>query len=64
MASSQPYSINGAFVQMVSSSPWVNYWATHSMPTSTDDQFRDFVHYVLGALEPDLYNGFLATYPF
>ena len=64
MASSQPSSLNGPFIPMVSSLPWVNYVATHSMPTSTDDQFHDVVHYVLGALEPDPSNGFLATYPF
>ena len=64
MASSQPSSLNGPFVPMVSSPPWANYVATYSMPTSTDDKFRDVVHYVLGALEPDLSNGFLATYPF
>ena len=64
MASSQPSSLNGPFMLMVSSLPRVNYVATRSMPTSTDDQFRDVVHYVLGALDPDLSNGFLAMYPF
>lgn len=64
MASSKPSSQNGPFVPMVSSPPWVNYVAILSMPTSIDDQFRDVVHYVLGALEPYLSNGFLATYPF
>jgi len=62
MASSQPYSLNGPFVLMVSSPPRVNYVATPSMPTSTNNQFRDVVHYVLGALEPDL--GFLIMDPF
>jgi len=62
MASSQPSSLNGPFVPMVSSPPQVNYVATSSMPTSTNDQFRDVVHYVLGALELDL--NFLATDPF
>ena len=54
MASSQPSSLNGAFLPMVSSLPLVNYVATHSMPTSMDDQFHDVVHYVPGALEQDL----------
>ena len=49
---------------MVYSPPRVNYAATPSTPTSTNDEFRDIVHYVLGALEPDLSNGFLVTYPF
>ena len=62
MASSQPSSLNGPFVPMVSSPPWVNYVATRSTPTSTDDQFCDVVHYVLGALEPDL--ELLVTNPF
>ena len=35
-----------------------------SMPTSTNDKFRDVVHYVLEALEQDLSNGFLAMDPF
>jgi len=64
MASSQPYSLNAPFVPMVSSMPWVNYVATHSMPTSINAQFRDVVHYVLGAVERDLSNGFLVTDPF
>ena len=55
MASSQPSSLSGPFVPMVSSPPRVNYVATRSMPTSTNDQFTDVVHYVLGALEPDLF---------
>ena len=63
MASTQPSSLNGPFVPMVSSPPLVNYVKTCSMPTSTDDQFHDVVHYVLGALEPDISNGFLAAYP-
>ena len=54
IASSQPSSLNGPFVPMVSSPPWVNYVATCSMPTSTDDQFNNVVHHVLGALEPNL----------
>lgn len=33
IASSQPCSLNGPFVPMVSSPPWVNYVATCSMPT-------------------------------
>ena len=56
MASSQPSSLNGPFVPMVSSLPRVNYVATRSMPTSTKYQFHDVVHYVLGAPEPDLFN--------
>jgi len=38
MASSQPSSLNGPFVPMVSSPPRINYVANHSMPTSTDSQ--------------------------
>ena len=64
MTSSQPSSLNGPFVLMVSSPPQVNYVVTRSMPTSTDDQFHDVVHYVLGALEPDRSNGFLVMDPF
>ena len=60
MAPSQPYSLNGPFVPMVSSPPWINYVATFSIPTSTDNQFSDVVHHVLGALEPDL--SFITTY--
>ena len=60
MDSSQPSSLNGPFVPMVSSSPRVNYVETNSMPTSTDDQFSDVVHHVLGALEPDL--SFMTSY--
>ena len=60
MAPSQPSSLNGPFVPMVSSSPRVNYVATRSIPTSTDNQFNDVVHYVLGALEPDL--SFMTSY--
>jgi len=54
MFPSQPSSLSGPFVSMVSSPPQVNYVATRSMPTSTDNQFHDVVHHVLGALEPDL----------
>jgi len=53
MAPSKPYSLNGPFVAMVSSPPRVNYVATYSIPTSTDDQFSDVVYHVLGAVEPD-----------
>ena len=60
MVSSQPSSLNGPFVPMVSSLPRVNYVATCSIPTSTDDQFSDVVHHVLGALEPDL--SFMTSY--
>ena len=60
IAPSQPSSPNGPFVQMVSSPPQINYVATRSIPTSTDDQFSDVVHYVLGALEPDL--SFITSY--
>lgn len=62
MASSQPSSLNGPFVPMVSFPPQVNYVATCSMPTSIDNQLHDVVHCVLGALEPDL--RFLVRYPF
>ena len=54
MASNQPSSLIGPFVPMVSSPPRVNYVATRSMPTSKNNQLCDVVHYVLGALEPDL----------
>jgi len=54
MAPSQTSSLNGPFVPMVSSPPRVNYVATCSIPTSTDNQFSDVVHHVLGALELDL----------
>ena len=54
MAPSQPYSLNGPFVPMVSSLPRVNYVATSPISTSIDDQFSDVVHHVLGALEPDI----------
>jgi len=64
MASSQTSSLNGISIPMVSSPPQVNYVATHSMATSTDDQFSDVVHYILGALEPYLYNGSLDMNPF
>jgi len=64
MDSSQSSSLNGHFVPMVSSPPRVNYVATSSMPALTDDHFHDVVHYVLGPLELDLSNGFLAMYPF
>jgi len=54
IVSSQPSCLNGPFVPMVSSPPWVNYVATSSISTSNDDQFNDVVHHVLRALEPDL----------
>jgi len=60
MAPSQPSSLNGPFVPMVSSPPRVNYVATCSIPTPTDDQFSDVVQHVLQALEPDL--SFMTTY--
>jgi len=60
LASSQPSSLIGPFVPIVSSPPWVNYVATCSIPTSIDDQFSDVVHQVLGALEPDL--SFMTSY--
>ena len=40
-------------MQVVSHPPQVNYVATCSMPTSTDDLVGDVEHHVLGALEPD-----------
>ena len=64
MASSQPSSLNGPFFPMVSSLPRVNYVSTRSMPTSTNDEFHDVVHYVAEALVPDLSDGFLTMYPF
>ena len=64
MAFSQPSWLNGSFVPMVSSLAQINYVANCSIPTPTDDQFRDVVHYVLGALEPYLFNGFISMYPF
>ena len=60
MASSQPSSLGGPFVPMVSSPPRVNYVATRYIPTSTDDQFSDVVHHLLGALEPNL--SFMTSY--
>ncbi len=45
---------------MVSSPPQVNYVLTHCIPTSTDDQFSDVVHHVLGSLEPNL--SFMTSY--
>ena len=60
MALIKPYSLNGPFIPMVSSPPWVNYVANCSIPTSIDDQFSDVVHDVLGALEPDL--SFMTSY--
>jgi len=60
MASSQSSSLIGPFVPMVSSMPWLNYVATRSIPTSTDNQFSDVVHHVLGAFELDL--SFMTSY--
>jgi len=60
MAPIQPSSLSGPFVPMVSSLPQVNYVATCSIPTSTDDQFIDVVHHALGALELDL--SFMTSY--
>ena len=60
MAPSQPSSLNGPFVPMVSSPSRVNYVATCSIPSSTNDQFSDVVHHVLGALEQDL--SFMTSY--
>jgi len=60
MAPNQPSSLNGPFLPMVSSPRRVNYVATRSIPTSTDNQFSDVVHHVLGALEPDL--SFMTSY--
>lgn len=48
----QPSSLNGSYVQAVSPSAQVNYVATCSMPTSTDDVVGDVVRQVLGKLEP------------
>ena len=60
IAPRQPSSLNGPLMSMVSSPPRVNYVATCSIPTSTNDLFSDDVHYVLGALEPNL--TFTTTY--
>lgn len=48
----QPSSLNGSYVQAISPQPQVNYVATYSMSTSTDNIVGDVVHHVLGALEP------------
>ena len=60
----QPSSLNGSHMQAVSPSPQVNFMATYSMPTSTDDLVGDVVHHVLGALEPNFSFGSLEIYPF
>jgi len=49
-----PLSPIGSYLQEVPSPPQVNYVATHSISTSADDHTDGIVHYVLGALEPDL----------
>lgn len=60
----QPSSLNGSYLQPVSTLPQVNYVATCSMPKSTDDLVGDVVHHVLGALEPNFSIGSLDMYPF
>lgn len=50
----QPSSPISPCLQEVLSSPQVNYVATCSVSTSADDHSDGIVHYVLGALEPDL----------
>ena len=60
----QPLSPIGSCLQPVPSLPLVNYAATRSISAFVNDHTDGIVHYVLGALELDLSNGFLATYPF
>jgi len=60
MAPSQRSSLNSPVVPMVSSPPRVNYVATCSIPTSTDNHCSDDVHHVLGPLELDL--SFITSY--
>ena len=60
----QPSSLNGSHMQAVSPPPQVNYVATYSMPTTTDDLVGDVVRYVLGELETDFSTGSLDMYPF
>jgi len=50
----QPSSPIDSCSQAVPSQPHVNYVATRSVSTSTDDHVDGLVHHVLGALEPDL----------
>lgn len=51
---SQPYSLNGPYMQVASPLPQVNYVSTYSMLVSTNDLANDIMHHVLGALEYDL----------
>jgi len=60
----QPSSLNGSYVQVVSPPQQANYVATCSMPTSTDDLAGDVVHHVLGALKPNFSIGSLDMYSF
>jgi len=50
----QPSSLNGPCMNMESTPPQVNYVATCSVPTSTDDLVNDIMFHVLGALELDI----------
>ena len=50
----QPSSPIISCLQVVPSPPQVNYVATHFVSAFADDQAYGIVHYVLGALEPDL----------
>ena len=60
MAPSQPSSLNGPFVPMVSSPPQINNVETCSIPTSASNQFSDVVRHVLVALEPNF--SFMTSY--
>lgn len=60
----QPKFLNGPHMQELSSPPQVNYVATCSMPSSTDDLVSDIVHHVVGALDLDLSIRYLDMYPF
>lgn len=51
MTPNQPTSLNGTHMQVVSPPPQINYVATCSMSTSTDDLVGDVVHHLLGELE-------------
>ena len=50
----QPLSPIGSCLQVVPSSPQVNYVATRSVSTSAYDHRNGIVHYVLGAFKPYL----------
>ncbi len=48
----QPSSLSGSYLKVVSPSPQVNYVATCSVPTSTNDLLSDVVCHVLGDWSP------------